>query len=463
MADITIIAGLGFGDEGKGSTVDWLTRHHGSKLVVRYNGGAQAGHNVVLPDGRHHTFSQWGSGTFAGAETLLSRHMMINPIFAKQEARHLERCGISNPLGMLYVEHGALVTTPFHVAANRIHELARSKDGGVHGTCGMGIGETMADKVAGHDDVILAMTIKDPVLLRQRLKRCQERKLREIQFLEFDKASPTGSRELEILTNPAIVDEVAEEYEMFAAAVTLVDDHWLMDRLSMSDEHVIFEGAQGVLLDEWFGFHPHTTYSTCTFQNATDLIDFADVERVRRLGVLRVFHTRHGEGPFPTQEEGYDAWTKDDHNGFATWQHDFRAGPFDMVLARYALDVIGGVDGLAFTHVDKLHDRQEVPVCWGYDWKPGRVAQRLLKKHVIADLEYQEKLGQLVRNSKPLCNRVKVGGEHAAMLHALSLGEALNTPVALISKGQTWKDKTMVQHHLEREPAQIPQGFEASP
>src|SRR5271157_1837790 len=132
MAGVTLVAGFGFGDEGKGSIVDYLTRRHGARLVVRYNGGAQAGHNVTTPEGRHHCFSQWGSGTFAGARTLLSRFMMVNPIFAVSEARHLESVGISNPWSLLSVERDALITTPFHVAANRLREIARRRGSGVH-------------------------------------------------------------------------------------------------------------------------------------------------------------------------------------------------------------------------------------------------------------------------------------------------------------------------------------------
>ena len=141
MRGAIVVAGLGFGDEGKGTTVDWLVRRHESALVVRYNGGAQAAHNVVLPDGRHHTFSQFGSGTLAGAETFLSRYMLVNPSAMLNEAAGLAGLGVVDPLSRVHVDEDALITTPFHIAANRAREQARGD--GRHGSCGMGIRETI--------------------------------------------------------------------------------------------------------------------------------------------------------------------------------------------------------------------------------------------------------------------------------------------------------------------------------
>src|SRR5262249_276861 len=118
-AAVTLVAGLGFGDEGKGSIVDFLVRKTGARMVVRYNGGAQAAHNVIANDGgreRHHTFAQFGSGTLAGADTLLSRFVHVNPLSLFSEARHLSTLGIHDPLSRVHIERGAHVTTPFHVA-----------------------------------------------------------------------------------------------------------------------------------------------------------------------------------------------------------------------------------------------------------------------------------------------------------------------------------------------------------
>ena len=123
---VYIVTGLGYGDEGKGSTVDFLARRGDATLVVRHNGGPQAGHNVVTSDGKHHTFSQFGAGTLAGAETYLSEFMLINPGNMLREADHLVELGVSNPFDTMHVDLNARIVTPFHVALNRLREDRKS-------------------------------------------------------------------------------------------------------------------------------------------------------------------------------------------------------------------------------------------------------------------------------------------------------------------------------------------------
>src|SRR5215831_17266882 len=121
-----ITVGLGFGDEGKGATVDYLTRRYEADLVVRFCGGSQAGHNVQLPDGRRHTFAQFGAGTLAApARTYLGPNVVIDPPALLREAAHLSGLGVANPLGLLTVHPRCLVTTLWHKALNRARELAR--------------------------------------------------------------------------------------------------------------------------------------------------------------------------------------------------------------------------------------------------------------------------------------------------------------------------------------------------
>ncbi|WP_280342182.1 adenylosuccinate synthetase, partial [Nocardia neocaledoniensis] len=137
-----VVVDLGFGDAGKGATVDWLCAPEadlGVAAVVRFNGGAQAAHNVVA-DGRHHTFAQFGAGTFHGVPTLLSRHMLVEPMALAAESERLAALGVRDPLGLLAIDGRALLTTPIHIAANRAREDARGSSR--HGSCGRGIGET---------------------------------------------------------------------------------------------------------------------------------------------------------------------------------------------------------------------------------------------------------------------------------------------------------------------------------
>ena len=450
MAGVTLVAGLGFGDESKGSVVDFLARRRAAKLVVRYNGGAQAAHNVLAPDGRHHCFAQWGSGTLAGARTLLSRFMMVNPIFAASEARHLQSVGVADPWALLHVERDALVTTPFHVAANRLQEIARRKGGahGVHGSCGMGIGETMRDFVDKREDCIFARDLTDPKTLERKLSSVRERKLAEIAELDLFWPEDAIDVEFSVLRDRAAVGDIIAAYEDFAARSNIVDETLLARELA-GGGHVVFEGAQGVLLDEWWGFHPHTTWSTCTFENADKLLCACDFSgRKERLGILRSYHTRHGAGPFPTGGAEWAALSSDDHNTRTPWQETFRSGPFDMVLARYALDVAGGCDALAITHLDKLHERETIPIAWAHRME-DRVVKNLARR-IPNDLLAQETLGRALGSAEPMYEDAVAGSPEAAMRYALMLGEALEVPVAITSSGKTAADKTELRRSDER-------------
>src|SRR6516162_6182117 len=132
MRRAIITVGLGFGDEGKGATVDYLARCYEADLVIRYCGGSQAGHNVELPDGRRHTFSQFGAGTLAGASgrprTYLGPGVVIDPPALLHEARHLSELGVPDPTGLLTVHPRCLVTTIWHRTLNRLREMSRDEE-----------------------------------------------------------------------------------------------------------------------------------------------------------------------------------------------------------------------------------------------------------------------------------------------------------------------------------------------
>jgi adenylosuccinate synthase len=164
---ITVVD-LAYGDCGKGSIVDFLTRHHSAHTVIRFNGGPQAGHNVVTPDGRDHTFSQFASGTFIPAtRTLLSRFMLIEPYALLNEAAHLSAIGINDALSRLLIDQHCPVITPPHQAANRLRELARGDK--PHGTCGLGIGELMQDTLDHPQLMLRASDLADAAVVRKRL------------------------------------------------------------------------------------------------------------------------------------------------------------------------------------------------------------------------------------------------------------------------------------------------------
>ncbi|RKS74775.1 adenylosuccinate synthase [Actinomadura pelletieri DSM 43383] len=430
--DHVIVVDLGFGDAGKGTVVDHLcsanppslggrpSGQRGVKAVVRFNGGAQAAHNVVTPDGRHHTFAQFGSGTFTpGVRTHLSRFMLVDPLALAAEADHLREVGVGDALDRLTVDHDALLTTPYHRAANRARESARGA--ARHGSCGMGIGETASYALA-HDDAPRVGDCRSPARLRRRLAALRD---------WYRDTFPSGARVPD-------VDACVDAFTAFGDRVEIVGGDHLRRLLHAGT--VVFEGAQGVLLDEWHGFHPYTTWSTTTFANAETLLAEAG-GAAARLGVLRAYATRHGPGPFVTEDPALTADLPDPHNAAGRWQGAFRVGHLDAVALRYALDVTGGVDGLAVTHLDVAGARPDLRICEAYTIGGERVGRL---ETGPPDLDRQAALTRLLRTARPVYASLGRADE--------TIEDVLETPVVLRSFGPTSADKT-IRPLRERDPA----------
>jgi adenylosuccinate synthase len=374
--------GLGWGDEGKGSVTDLLTRQMSSPLTVRFNGGCQAAHNVLLPDGRHHTFSQFGSGTFAGARTFLSRFTLVDPLRMAAEADHLSSLGVIRPYRLMTVDSRALLVTPYHAAMNK----AREKERGAkrHGSCGVGIGEAVSYSLKWGELAPRIGDCRDPWSLRIKLAH-----LRKEAILEFPHLS-------DILS----AGDLISVYETFCRTVEIVDSDWLLPFLRKGD--VVFEGAQGVLLDEFWGDDPYTTWSTTTFDNAIELSQNTSVVKI---GVVRSYMTRHGPGPFPTEDPSLKVTEL--HNTEGEWQGPWRVGHFDAPRHSYAIKACGGIDTLAVTHLDQVTDQFRM-----------RVGESDDKSSVY----------------------ISAGDERWEDL----IADALDTPVSIVSYGPTYVDKKVL-------------------
>ena len=229
------------------------------------------------------------------------------------------------------------------------------------------------------------------------------------------------------------VGELIRAYRSFARRVRLTGDGEVA-RLAAAGR-VVLEGAQGVLLDEWRGFHPHTTWSTSTFANALDLLSEAGVDAdVCRLGVTRTYATRHGAGPFPAEDPSLAPLLPEPHNGTGRWQGAFRVGHLDLVLLRYALEVCGGADALAVTHLDSAagpaRDRLRVATAW----RAGGTRITRLRPGPFADLDHQRRLTALASAAAP---ELTVPDRPWPAL----LSGALGVPVAVTSWGPRTGDK----------------------
>lgn len=444
--EAVIVVDLGFGDAGKGTMIDWLARTRGAHTVVRFNGGAQAGHNVVTSDGRHHTFSQFGAATFVpGVRTHLSKHMIVSPPAMLVEADRLRAKGVGDAFARTTISGEALLTTPFQRAANRLREISRSE--GRHGSCGMGIGEAVADGLLLGRSVPRAGDLRDLGGFARKLRWLQAHKRHHLgDTIKACRSIPVAADEIRWLEDDGMIDLYLDQVRAFTRLANIVDDDALGAILAAPGT-VLFEGAQGVLLDEWAGFHPYTTWSTCTFENALGLLAEHGRYggRVTRLGVMRAYQTRHGPGPFVTEDAALGRLIPDLHNRMDDWQRHFRVGWLDLVATRYALKVTCGVNALAVTGLDRLRDVPHWSVCTAYDTAAGRMKD--VPPPGKRDLCAQEALtGTLMKASPVLDRDFDRGGtfDGRAREYLTRVGLALGTRVTVASFGPTAEDKRLL-------------------
>lgn len=430
---------LGFGDAGKGSVVDFLARAYGAHTVVRYNGGAQAAHRVVAagPGGPvEHVFSQFGSGALAGAGTHLSRFMLLDPPAMLAEAAHLAAIGAPDALARTSIDAGALVVTPFGRAVNRLRELARGD--GRHGSCGMGIGETVVDNLRHGARVLHAGDLRDPAVVERKLRFLHKVALAKLAELRPSLPdSPAVEGELEPLRDPACLEWMVEQCAELARRAQIVGGEHLGTLLRRPGA-VVFEGAQGALLDEWRGFHPYTTWSTTTLANADLLLAKAGYAGpTTRIGITRAYATRHGPGPLPSEDAALTLALPDARNVANPWQQGFRVGWLDLVLLRYALAIVGRLDYLALTCLDRAATLPELLLCARYLHDGERVER--LPVAPAPSLEHQERLTRLLLSCRPELERL-AGPEALPEL----LERTLGVPVGLCSAGPTAADKELL-------------------
>lgn len=448
-----IVTDISYGDAGKGTTVDYLARSGGSTLVVRHNGGAQAAHNVVTPDGRHHTFSQFGSGSFVpGVRTHLSRHMLVNPLNMMQEAEHLIALGETDIWQRTTVDEDALVVLPWHQAANRLRELARGT--ARHGSCGQGIGEAQSDALTDPDTVIRVGDLLRPLQLPARLRASQRAKFERLRA-ELNGDGLATADEWAVLREAQVIPWLCNVYQAWRTLVSVVPGEALQ-RLAATHELLVFEGAQGVLLDEAYGFHPYTTWSKTTPENARGLLsEIGYTEPVTQLGILRGYTTRHGAGPFVSEDTALAAPLRELHNDTGEWQGAFRYGHLDLLAHRYAVAACNGLDGLVVTGLDRLAALPRVRYCTEYTLagQPADAATyvELAPGNVVTDLrvgptdtrDHQARLTELLFNCSPVYQEVSAQpGTPTVIRDVLRVTEDhLGLPVFLTSFGPSATDK----------------------
>jgi adenylosuccinate synthase len=275
-------------------------------------------------------------------------------------------------------------------------------------------------------------------MLAEKFTEIQQRKREEI-LKGACVESPDHLDDVKVLTDETAPRWFANAFSILGGRMNIVHgDDWLGQ--ASIDGDLIFEGAQGVLLDEWYGFHPHTTWSTTTFANALGLLAESGVaaDDAVRLGVVRTFTTRHGAGPLVTEDSALASVLPEAHNGTGTWQGAFRFGHFDAVAQRYALAVCGGADALMVTHADRVP--AELKVCRAYRTATGIPPLGTLPHSPIPDLDHQRVLTKTASHATPIL----VDGPAEAGDWPEFLAEELGVPLAAVSRGPSWTQKAAV-------------------
>lgn len=348
---VNVVIGAGLGDEGKGLITDFFCdTNERDTVVVRFNGGAQAGHTVVTPEGKRHVFHHVGSGTFSGAGTFLSKHMVCHPMFFEDELNELNNMGISEDV---LVDPRAVITTPYDIMINQALEMSRGNER--HGSCGMGFGETIERKEKDSSG-IYTLTVND--LYKSGVPLMKLRNIR-------DQYVPKRLNDLKLppledhLKSDNILERFLEDLSFFR------QNTWISDLDYLSDHYdIVFEGAQGLLLDMDYGSFPHVTRSNTGLKNVIDLAREASIEELEVTYVTRCYTTRHGAGPLPYEmdEIPYEAM-RDKTNKNNEWQSNFRYGwlSIDMLVDAIRHDLLYCPNmvqdtNLAVTCLDQVDD-----------------------------------------------------------------------------------------------------------
>ncbi len=355
MADNIVIVGAQWGDEGKGKIVDILTEE--ADIIVRFQGGNNAGHTVIV-DGEKFIFHLLPSGILHRGKTcVIGAGVVVDPEVLIAEIEVLERRGRFNPDSLLISQNAHLIM-PYHKTLDAARERLRG-DSKI-GTTKRGIGPAYEDKVS-------RCGIKCGDLLNESVFRTK---------LKTNLLFKNHYIENVLHGDGFEVYEIYHRYRQFADKIGrhITDTSLFLDKAIRTGKKILFEGAQGTLLDIDHGTFPYVTSSNTVAGQAATGSGIGPTRLHRVLGVVKAYTTRVGEGPFPTELKGRAAERlreKGEEFG-ATTGRARRCGWFDAVALRYAVRV-NGLDGLIITKLDVLDTVKKIKICTGY-----RIGRKIL-------------------------------------------------------------------------------------
>ena len=344
-----VVVGCQWGDEGKGKLVDYLGEK--ADIIVRFQGGNNAGHTIVICE-KTFKLSLLPSGILRDDKlSIIGNGVVLDPWALKKEIDLLEKMGITISKNKLMIAENVSLILPFHKELDSLREnLAGAKK---IGTTGRGIGPAYEDKV-GRRSVRLS-DLNNPILLRARLERSLAH--HNVLMKGYNKPEYSISQ----------IEDKLKEITSFISKYSISVWQELDDKKN-KNKTILFEGAQGSLLDVDFGTYPYVTSSN-TLASAASIGSGVSTKKVNNvLGIVKAYTTRVGEGPFPTElvndKVGEHLAAVGHEKGTVTGR-DRRCGWFDAALVKQTC-ILNGVDGIAITKLDVLDGLKELKICIGY-------------------------------------------------------------------------------------------------
>ena len=348
MANVAVI-GTQWGDEGKGKIVDWLSER--ADIVVRFQGGHNAGHTLVI-DGTKYKLSILPSGTVrSGKLSIIGNGTVVDPFHLLSEIAHLQNLGVQISPDNLLLSETATLILPVHAQVDKAREVLRGS--GKIGTTGRGIGPAYEDKIARR--AIRIADLSDTDVLKKKIEQIVT--WHNIFLKASGDEGITASSVFEQLEPiiPEILSYTGRSWEVLGAA-------------HASGKRILFEGAQGVMLDIDHGTYPFVTSSNTVAAQAATGSGTGPSNIYFTLGITKAYTTRVGEGPFPTEdfaEDGQRMGEKGREFGTVTGRKR-RCGWFDAVMVRQA-GLMAGITGMALTKLDVLDGFEVLKICVGYE------------------------------------------------------------------------------------------------
>ena len=414
MSVVAIIGGQ-WGDEGKGKIVDFLAER--AKVVVRFSGGDNAGHTVINPYGTFRLHLVPSGIFYSGTTCIISNGVVVNPAVLLKEIDELQSHGLD--LSKLLVSDRAHLIMPYHILLDGLEEERRGK--GAIGTTRRGVGPAFTDKVARMG--IRAGDLLSKEELLNRLKESLE--LKNI-----------------ILTKvyghpPLVLEEIFEQYCHYGERLTpfIRETNSIIHEALSKEELVLLEGAQGALLDLDFGTYPYVTSSSPLAGGGCTGAGIGPMEFNRTIGVFKVYSTRVGAGPMPTElkDEVGELIREKAHEYGTTTGRPRRCGWFDAVAGLLSVQV-NGLSDIALTHLDIYDGFPSIKICTSYkvdkqilDSFPSNVATLAKCQPVYEELPGWREPTRGIRNF----NQLPAEARH----YIARLEELLSCSVSLITVG----------------------------